>query len=432
MLHHANPCARVPTRSAPVLAPFPALLLALALTIHGCGGGSSASSSFGVSNGTITGAVYGIVGGVPGTVPLAGVTVTATRIDASPALIRTAVSDAYGTYVLGDVPLGTWELSFRANGFASTSSGALGERLRVYVESGSLAIAPDFVMIETGASGSGNVILYLVDQASGQPIVGATVSLGGFSASSTGFDGSYFFNVPVSRDPFTGLVQPMAIFVYHPAFSNAAPFPSQVIPVVGSTISQTVALAPSGALVTGQLQASTLHSLYSSAGAFGSVSISSPQVSPSFLSPSIDPSTGFFTVQVPPSTSTGSFFLSLTFSSPLFQDLVIPGILAPGPSGVASLSSPVVLQPRTTTLVGNVINSQGIGPTGFPSQVVVVQTGQAANLVNGAYQVPGVPTGLLFDVRATASGPFGIEQGQTTVFPLAGPSFNVPTIVTGS
>ncbi len=410
-------------RSRPGNRGRPAILVAMLLALMGCGGGGGGSSSAGIRNGTIAGTVLGIVGGIGGLVPLAGVTVTAER-QGSPFLIRSTRTDFNGSYVLGDAALGTWVLRFQAPGF---SAGALSE-VRVFVESGGLAVAPDVVLLETAASGGGNVTLQLVDGATGFPVVGASVTVGGFPPYFAD-GGDYFFDVPVTVDPGTGLPRSLTILATHPGYSGVAPFPDRVTPIAGASVTLTVSLDPSVALVAGRIQASTLASLYASSGILGTVSITSPQVPGLFLSPVIDPLSGNFTVQVPPSTGFGSVFLDLVFTSPYFQQAIVPNIRAPGPGATASLSSTVVLQPQTASLTGTVVNSVGGAPSGFPSQVVIVETGAATSVVGGSYGFNGVPAGLRLTLTATVLGPLGIESGSVAVTPVPG-AFQAPTIVT--
>lgn len=400
-----------------------ALWVLLVAGLTGCGGGGSTGtfSSAGIANGTIVGTVFGIVGGSPGLTPLAGVRVTAARVQGGTPLVRSGFTDFSGGYVLFDVPLGTWELSYQLAGFAGVTSST---PVRTFVDSASVAVVGDVTLLQTGASGSGNVTLFVVDGATGQPVLGASVTVGGFPPSFVGFDGSYVFQVPVS-----GGFASLPILVTHPGFVGQIPIPSAVTPVAGFPVALTVSLEPSQSFVTGVLQPASFATLYSSVGAFGQVSITSPQVSQAFLDPLVDLQTGQFQVRVPASTVGGSQFMSLVFTSPFFQQAQVSGILTPGPGGTASLSSPVSLLPLTATILGNVVNSQGGAPSGFPNQVVLVETGQAANLVNGSYALAGVPAGLPFTLQASVVGPLGGEFGQVFLTPLPG-TFQAPVILT--
>ncbi len=391
------------------------------LASSGCGGGGSSAAGAGVSNGTIAGSVFGIVGGIGGLTPLSGVQVTATRVDGGNPLIRTGSSDSTGGYTLFNVPLGTWDLSYQRNGFSLAGGGS--SPIRTFVSSGSLAAVQDVVLNQTTGVGGGSVQIFLVNGSTGSPVLGATVTVGGFPPSFTGNDGSYFFDVPSSGSS-------LPISVFHPGLAGSTPTPSQVTPVAGFPVTLTVQLGSSSSFVRGTLQASSFNSLYASSGAIGTISISSPQLSQSFLDPVLDPTTGLFSVRVPATTSGGSQFVDLLFTSPFFSQAQVSGILTPGPGGTGNLSSPVVLQPRTSTIQGSVVNSSGFGPTGIPNQIVVVETGQQATLVNGNYTLTGVPAGVDLTLQATTlANPVGVETGVLFLTPLPG-VFNAPLLVT--
>lgn len=397
-------------------------LTLLLLFAPGCGGGGGSDSS-GVSNGTIAGNVFGIVGGASGRVPLSGVFVQATRVSGGVSLQRSAYSDSSGRYSLFNVPTGSWDLVFQLQGF--TGGATSSSPVRAFVGSGSLASVTDIVLTQSTAAGSGNVTLYVVDGATGAAVSGATVTVGGFPASSTSYSGRYDFQVPVSVSG-----TPLAINVYHPGYGSVVPVPSTVSPIVGTQVALTVSLQPSQSFVTGNLQVQSFQSLYSSAGALGQISITSPQIATSFLDPLVDSQTGLFSVRVPSSSTGGSQYFDLVFTSPYFQQTQVTGILAPSGGGSASLSSPVVLQPLQATLVGNVVNSLGVTVTGYPNQVVIAETGQSATIVNGSYSIGGVPTGIPLTLRATTLVPPNAAQfGSLTVTPLAG-TFAVSPIYT--
>lgn len=396
-----------------------------AAQLVGCGSGGDSGtvfSSAGVSNGTIVGTVRGAVGGTPSLTPLSGVRVQATRISGGVAVSRTTFTNGSGGYAFFDMPLGTYDLTFSLTGFSSAGGGSL--PIRTSVDFGGFAQVADVVLTQGSAIGGGTVNLHLVDDATGFAVPGATVTVGGYPPSFVDGLGNYVFNIPV-----TGL-GPLPILVQAPGLAGTVPFPSTVTPVAGFPVSLTVTLAPTAAYLAGFLQASTLNSLYISNGILGTISITSPQVSQVFLDPIIGGASGEFSVQVPASTVGGSVFVDLTFTSPFFQTQTVSNILAPGTGGTATLSTPVVLQPKTATLVGRVVNSIGIGPTGPPNQVVVVQTGQAATLVGGDYTLVGVPTGIPLTLQATTLvSPNPAQTGSVVVTPVPG-TFNVPTIIT--
>lgn len=404
---------------------FLMVLAAGLVQLTGCGSGGDSGTVFGsagVSNGTIVGSVLGAVGGTPSLTPLGGVRVQATRVSGGTPVSRVTFTNSSGGYVFFDMPLGSYDLTFELLGFSSAGGGSL--PVRTSVDFGGFSQVQDIVLRQGTAIGGGTVNLFLVDDATGNPVPGATVTVGGFPPSFVDGLGTYVFDLPV-----TGL-GPQPILVQAPGLAGTVPFPSTVTPVAGFPVTLTVTLAPTASFLAGFLQSSTLNSLYISNGILGGIAITSPQVSPLFLDPIVGGASGEFSVQVPASTVGGSNFVDLTFTSPFFQTQTVSNILTPGPGGTANLSSPVVLQPRTATLVGNVVNSGGFGPTGPPNQVVVVETGQAATLVAGAYTLVGVPTGIPLTLQATTLvAPNPAQSGSIVVTPVPG-TFTVPTIVT--
>jgi hypothetical protein len=366
--------------------------------------------------------VFGAIGGTPSLTPLANVRVQATRVSGGLPISRTAYTNSSGGYSFFDMPLGSYDLTYSLLGFSSAGGGSL--PIRTFVETGGLAQVQDVVLRQGTAIGGGTVNLFLVDDATGNPVPGATVTVGGFPPTFVDGLGSYVFDVPV-----TGL-GPLPILVQAPGLAGTVPFPSTVTPVAGFPVTITVALAPTASFLAGFLQSSTLNSLYISNGILSQISITSPQVSSFFLDPVIGAASGEFSVQVPASTFGNSVFVDLTFTSPFFQTQTVPNILTAGPGGTATLSSPVVLQPKTATLIGRVLTSGGFGPTGPPNQVVVVETGQAATLVAGDYTLVGVPTGIPLTLQATTLvSPNPAQTGSIVVTPVPG-TFSVPTIIT--
>ena len=404
---------------------FVVLLAAAWTQLLGCGSGGDSGTVFGnagVSNGTIVGTVLGAVGGSPSLTPLNGVRVQATRVAGGIPVSRTTFSNGSGGYGFFDMPLGTYELTFTLVGFSSAGGGSL--PIRTTVDFGGFAQVQDVVLTQGAAVGGGTVTLFVVDDATGSPVPGATVTVGGYSPTFVDGFGTYVFDVPV-----TGL-GPLPIVVQGSGLAGTVPFPSTVTPVAGFPVTLTVTLAPTASFLAGFLQSSSLNSLYISNGVFSGISITSPQVSSLFLDPIVGGASGEFSVQVPASTVGGSFFVDLTFTSPFFQTQTVSNILTPGPGGTSTLSTPVILQPKTATLVGQVVNSGGFGPTGPPNQVVIVETGQAATLVGGAYTLVGVPTGIPLTLQATTLvAPNPAQTGSIVVTPVPG-TFSVPTIVT--
>lgn len=240
-------------------------LLALLLGVWGCGGGGSESLSTLAARGTgsIVGTVSGLLGGV-GVIPLAGATVTATRVQGT-TLVRITTTDLNGGYLFGDLPVGVWEVRITAAGFADP----LGAPPRVSVGAGGVATIPDVVLLESGTGGSalgagltGSLRASLLDAA-----YRAQGELGRVTISSPQVPFAQLQPVldpattafSVQLPPSTGAGNVVLDLVFtHPFFEDAvlagvvAPPPGSV-----STVSSPVTLTPRTVALTGDVFLST-------------------------------------------------------------------------------------------------------------------------------------------------------------------------------
>lgn len=186
------------------------ILLSLFLLLIGCGGQA------GVENGQIVGKVYANLQGTSATrAPEAGVAVVAQRESGGePRVIRTTTSDANGGYVFSGLPLGTYVLGFAKEGFvpietqagSSSQRTAVGTQVRIFVEPGLTAKAPDVTMRAVEPSGDVTLVLTILDLYTGQPVTDATVSVVG-QATTQNTNGVYTVTVPLignNQTPFGG------------------------------------------------------------------------------------------------------------------------------------------------------------------------------------------------------------------------------------
>ena len=160
-------------------------IFALVLMITGCG-------DAGTSNGSIRGQVFtNRSGGALTKTPEAGVSVVAV-FDGEPERVRTAVSDGNGQYVIPDLPIGKYRVGFTKDGFepvttekgSSRTQSAIGEGPTIlYVDTGSTITAPDITLKQLAPEGDGQVIVNLIDEVTGEPVNGATVTVGEASTS---------------------------------------------------------------------------------------------------------------------------------------------------------------------------------------------------------------------------------------------------------
>lgn len=399
------------------------LLLLAAFVTAGCGGSEGISSG-----GAITGTVYGnSSGGSISYTPLAGVTVTAIRVD-SAAVSRTAVTDGNGHYYFGELPIGEYQLYFYALGWSVTSTGypgAVGSTVNVYVSAGSTVNIGQVQMVGGGSTGDANVVLTLLDWATGQPISGATVLIGSTTAYGS-YGGNYTASVPVA---YPG--QAMGISVWASGYDSASLSPSSIVPVAYQTVYVTAYLGGSvyGTL-QGSLQISDYASFYVNSGILSTVSITSDSVPLYVLNPTINGTTGFFSCTAP-SGNSGSY-VNLYFSSPYFHDALVTNILVR--PGVNTLTSAVNLIPKTVSLVGLVVDSSGGAPSGGFNAVTLVEIGRSASLYAGSYTLTNVPVGIRLQLQASVYNPYLGRNETATAYVTptytTGGLFNVPTIRT--
>ena len=163
-------------------------IFALVLMITGCG-------DAGTSNGSIRGQVFtNRSGGALTKTPEAGVSIVAV-FDGEPERVRTSVSDGNGQYVIPDLPIGKYRVGFTKDGFEpittekeTRTQRQLVRALILYVDTGSTITAPDITLKQLAPEGDGQVIVNLIDEVTGEPVNGATVTVGEASTSNGSMD----------------------------------------------------------------------------------------------------------------------------------------------------------------------------------------------------------------------------------------------------
>lgn len=371
------------------------LVLGLSAVVAGCGGVGDS----GVSNGGILGTVLVNRSGTGG-VGAYGVQVRAERTD-DPAVIRTAISDVYGHYQIDKAPVGTYRLTFYLNGYATTPNNLVGQ---VYVEPGRVSQVPDVYISSSISSGTAVLAMTVVDAVTGSAVSNATVTVGS-STVSGGSNGVYYLYVPVTSD---SQGQPVAqrVLVNDGAYLSGSESPSMVTPIANQTVSVTVRVQPAQSNVQGVIRSSLYADLYRQLGLYSNISITSDSIDQSFLNPTIENSTGHFTIRVPGSSASMSRRFGLVFSAQGFYVKVLSNLIAPMAGQTASLSGDVLLDPATMTLEGNVITSSGTVPAGSLDQVALLELGQTVGIVNGSFFFSRVPVAVPLTARATVTNPF--------------------------
>jgi hypothetical protein len=369
------------------------LVLGLSVVMAGCSGDS------GVSDGSILGTVLVNRSGTGGTGAY-GVQVRAERID-DVAIVRTAVSDVYGHYQIDKTPVGSYRLTFYLNGYATTPTNSVGQ---VYVEPGRVSQVPDVWVSSSISSGTAVLAMTVIDAVTGAAVSNATVTVGS-STVSGGSNGVYYLYVPVTSD---SQGQPVAqrVLINDGAYLSGSEQPSTVTPIANQTVSVTVRVQPAQSNVQGVVKASLYSDLYRQQGLYSNISITSDSIDQAFLNPTIENSTGRFTIRVPGSSSSLSRRFGLVFSAQGFYVKVLSNLIAPLAGQTASLSSDVLLDPATMTLEGNVITSSGSIPAGTLDQVALLELGQTVGILNGTFFFSRVPIAVPLTVRATATNPY--------------------------
>lgn len=425
------------------------ILLTAALTV-GCGGNA------GVENGTIIGKVFSNFSrGVAGRNPESDVAVVAQREQDFPMVIRTTKTDANGEFVLTDVPVGQYVIGFAKTGFqtidtqqgATATRTAVGSQVRVFVEPNSVATAPEITLRKIAEVGNSTVVVTLQDASTGQPINNATVTVGTATSSNGGNNGVYTLAVPVNVDnPDAAFGQPGPERVIITADGFGTRNDITITPIADETVRVTIQMVPELAILTGFLRISAFENLYQKNTI--QVQLSNVNVNPNA---NINPD-GSFTLEVPRSTTAFTRQLNIVFTHPGLDPFTLSNVVAPI-GGARTINQTVVMTPRRVDLVGTVLNSTGQAPNNLgpvPDTATALQTGQVANIINGSYVIPSVPTGFdvnggqitvrvrVFNPARTNPGPpptQGVpEQNEETITPFsdgsANPTFTVPLIVT--
>lgn len=393
------------------------VFLVLTCSISGCGGGGSESDlGGGISNGGLTGKVQGA--GAQGILPVLGATVVAVRSEANP-VSRTTQTDANGDFVLSNLPLGTYSVGYTATGFAPIQAGS-SQAQTVVIESGRFQALPAVTLTATTggfSTSGGNVVVTLLDAATGEPVNTATVTAG-LASSSSASNGTYTLAVPG-----TGAT-PVGLSAQAEGYDPNSLDPREVTFVPGQAITVTARIAPFPASVNGRVVVPGAF-----ANLLSTVEIRVPGIAASYTQGAVNPTTGSFRIIVPASSSFRQRVFQILFVSPYFNLASVSGVIAPQ-GGALSLSQDVVLTPIGVGLTGTVVDSGSRVP--ISGTVTITQLGTQATLVGGTYTFNSVPTGQALTLVASAFNAFGqLETGSIVVTPTTnGGTFVVPTIVT--
>lgn len=390
---------------------FAAVILVNLALLMGCGG------SAGVDNGRIVGKVFSNLRDKSAQrLPEPGVTVVVQRESGTPQIIRTAVTGADGTYKVQDLPTGAYVIGFAKEGFQTidTSSGAtsqrtaVGSQVRVFIDSGNEAIAPDVTMVALQPSGDATVLVTVKDAVTGQAITDAVVT-GNAISTTKNVNGVYTLVVPFVRrnndDPFGSTELSVQLSARAEGFKD---FPqagnvSQVRALPGETTRFTLIMTPLGGPDTGAvtLQGTYRFSQFQNLlGLTNNIRLGVKNLS-DVLVGAVDgrliPANGTWQlVGLPPSTNSIQRSFTLIFEHPDIVTQELPAISMPKGGGTITITNPVVLEPLLVDVTGRVTTSPDAGVTnltpGFsPGGARILETGQSADVANGIFTIVGVP-----------------------------------------
>ncbi len=381
--------------------------------------------SAGVKNGTISGSVREGIGK-----PLGGVTVFAV-FQGEPQIIRQAISDQAGNYVLNNLRVGKYALGFQKYGYetisAEESNNTTGgtklgpTNLKAYVESGGHFVMGPVSLKSLGAFGTTRYSIRIVDSLTGETVPQATVTIGTNQAYLTS-DGTYAVDVPTEPGEAQ---KPLIVSVLAPGFKETQ---AQLLPAPGGVLEQVLQMEPELAEIEGFINLGGLPS----ANLFSQATILVDGLPKESLNVKTDDS-GYFRVTVPASTPdrVRSFHVNIFMRG--FFPIRIPNIIAPI-AGATTISYTPSLTPQTVSVIGQV--STALGGTGRPSasnQAVILELGVVAPIQAGTFVFPSVPVEFPLTVKVfliNEQAELGSAETQFTAAINGTGSFSLPTLIT--
>jgi len=381
--------------------------------------------SAGVKNGTISGSVREGVGK-----PLGGVTVFAV-FQGQPQIIRQAISDANGAYVLNNLRVGKYALGFQKYGYEtisaeetsnSTEGSKLGPtNLKAYVESGGHFVMGPVTLKSLGAFGTTRYSIRILDSLTGETIPEATVTIGVHQAYQMG-DGTYAVDVPTEPGEAS---KPLEVSVFAPGFKDTK---TQLLPAPGGILEQVLQVEPEVSEIDGFINLGGLPS----ANLFSQATILVDGLPKESLNAQTDDS-GYFRITVPASTPERlrSFHINIFMRG--FFPIRIPNVVAPM-AGSTTISYTPSLTPQTVAVVGQV--NTLMGGTGRPSasnQAVIVELGVTAPIQAGTFVFPSVPVEFPLTLKVFLINEKAELSSAETEFTAAmngTGSFSLPTLIT--
>lgn len=416
-----------------------ALFVTLGMMV-GCGG------SAGVDDGTVIGRVFSDASSLSSSKsPLGGVTVVLRRQTPQPLVIRRGTTDANGNFVFASTPIGSYTVGYSKEGFlpidpviATTTTRTNQVGRDIIVESGQTVIVPDVTLETNRQTGSGTLVLTVLDEATGDPVNFATVTAGVVVSSNGGNNGVYTLSVPILPDDGTSRDTPLesntkGVLIQADGYSINQ---FQVGMVANETVRRTIFLKPLPVVIDGLIRISRFQNLFDLTRVEVKLTNTQSSLDGTPLVVNAAPN-GLFTISnVPASNANLTRTFNLRITHPDLQTQVITNVVAPR-AGDRTIPLTILMTPLTVDVTGTVLVATPSVATPVPQPdlpgngtVVIEETGQSAAIVNGNYTIAGVPTrqaagSTALTIRAAAFDSFGqLRTGQATIRPVSDGSPN--------
>lgn len=433
------------TRLTSVIATYGPRVIAVALFVTlgmmlGCGG------SAGVDDGTVIGRVFSDASSLSSSKsPIGGVTVVLRRQTPQPLVIRRTTTDANGNFVFTSTPIGNYTIGYSKEGFlpidpvistTTTRTNQVGRD--IIVESGQTVVVPDVTLETNRQTGSGTLVLTVLDEATGDPVNFATVTAGVVVSSNGGNNGVYTLSVPILPDDGTTRDTPLesntkGVLVQADGYSINQ---FQLGLVANETVRRTVFLKPLPVVIDGLIRISRFQNLFDLTRVEVKLTNTQSSLDGTPLVVNAAPN-GLFTIaNVPASNANLTRTFNLRITHPDLQTTVITNVVAPR-AGDRTIPLTIVMNPLTVDVTGTVLVATPSVATPVPQPdlpgngtVVIEETGQSAAIVNGNYTIAGVPTRMAANssaltLRAAAFDSFGqLRTGSATIRPQSDGSPN--------
>lgn len=414
----------------------------------GCGG------SAGVDDGTVVGRVFSDASAVSSSrSPIGGATVVLRRLIPAPAVVRRTVTDANGNFVFTGVPVGQYTIGYSKEGFlpidplngaTTTRTNTVGQDL--FVESGQTVQATDVTLETNRQTGSGTLILTVLDEVTADPVTFATVTAGVVVSSNGGNNGVYTLSVPILPNDETTRNTPLessakTVLVQADGYGINQ---FAVGLVANETVRRTVFLKPLPVVIDGLIRISRFQGLFDLAGVQVKATNTQSPLDATPIVVTAAPNGLFQLGAVPASNANLTRTFNLRITHPDMQTVVVTNVVAPR-AGDRTIPLTIVMNPLTVDVTGTVLVQTPVVGSPVPQPdlpgngtAVIVETGQSGAIVNGNYTIAGVPTGnhsgtrsLTLELRAFDA--FGqLRSGSLSIRPLSdgspNPIFVAPAI----